>query len=48
LAYLKERKALMCLNDLDSKGKKFNKKVFGTDGVDFRSLSFNFIPCIPK
>ena len=30
------------------KGKPFNKRLFGTAGVNQRSLELNLIPCIPK
>ena len=41
------KSSLMCINDLDNKGKPFNKNVYG-DGGSYRTLEFNFIPCVPK
>jgi hypothetical protein len=39
---------LMCINDIDTEGKRINKKIFGSYGAEYRAIELNLIPCIPK
>jgi len=39
---------MMCINDLDVNGKKFNHNIYGKDGGEYRELGILFKPCIPK
>jgi hypothetical protein len=36
------------MNEMDNKGVKVERKLYGSSGNSQRSLEFNFIPCIPK
>jgi hypothetical protein len=45
---LVENKNLMCMNELDDKGVKVNKRIYGATGNSFKSIEVAFIPCIPK
>jgi hypothetical protein len=38
----------MCIDELDSKGKPWNKKLFGIAGSTNRSIEIGFIPCKPQ
>jgi hypothetical protein len=38
----------MCINDLDSYGKKFSKNLYGRQGSKNRAMDLIAIPCIPK
>ena len=38
----------MCLDHVDSTGKKIDLKLFGQNGLDAKTLDLNYIPCIPK
>ena len=38
----------MCLDEVDNKGNKINKNLYGLEGNKHRSIDIAAIPCIPK
>ena len=38
----------MCLDEVDFKGNKINKNLYGIEGSTSRTIDVAIIPCIPK
>jgi hypothetical protein len=42
------KKAIICMNKYDKKGKLIPRILFGNSGTSSRSLDITYIPCVPK
>ena len=46
--HFRKRNEWMCLDEVDFKGNKINKNLYGIGGSTSRSIDVAIIPCIPK